>query len=91
MAGSIFATFSLSFQISVTPTQKIRAEPTRDRLLRATSVRYGAINPDTSVVHPCKISTGIAEKIQPFPIDAVIIIIVIKSIRDFIRRTDILP
>ena len=61
------------------PTQKISMLPTKERLLRAASVMMGWMLFAKRVTEPCKSATGIAEKIQPFPKEAVITQIMIKS------------
>ena len=52
-------------QMRFTPTQKIMTEPVKDKLAIAASVITGAITRERSVTLPCKIATGIAEKMQP--------------------------
>ena len=79
MAGSRFATLIRFPQIRLVPTQKISIEPVSDMLDKACSVMKGSTSRASSVMDPWKIPTGMAEKIQPFPMDAVMIIIIIRS------------
>ena len=77
--GSMFATRSFLPHTRFTPTQKIKIEPIIDKFERASCVIIGLTNLASNVIEPWKIPTGIAEKIQPFPIAHVITIIMIKS------------
>ena len=89
IAGSILAT--LIFVLShtrFTPTQKISIFPTSERLLRVASVISGSMHVAKRVTEPCRIPTGIAEKIHPFPIEAVITHIIIQSRIAFVKRVE---
>ena len=89
MAGSMFATLILVFSKNkFTPTQKISIFPTKERLLSAASVMIGSIPFARSVTDPCKIATGMAEKIQPFPMDAVMTQIIIRSRMALVRSVE---
>ena len=82
-AGSIFATLIFLPQTKFIPIQKIKTEPIKDKYATAVSVITGDIRRASKVMHPSNINTGIAEKVQPFPIDDVITAIMIKSKTDF--------
>ena len=71
-----------------TPTQKIMTEPVKDKLAIAASVITGAITRERSVTPPCKMATGIAEKIQPLPIEAVMTRIMTASSAAFAQRRE---
>ena len=88
MAGSILATRTVFPHTRLRPTQKISIEPTVERLRRAVSVIIGTMNIDSAVTAPCSTATGIAEKMQPLPREPVIIIIIIKSSMDLVRRME---
>ena len=66
IAGSRFATLIFLPHTRLTPTQKIKIEPTKDRFAKAASVITGLITLASTVTLPCKIATGIAENAQPF-------------------------
>ena len=68
------------------PTQKIRIDPTNDRLFKAVLVMIGAINEDKRVMLPCKSPTETNENKQPLPRLAVMTIMIIKSSTDLAMR-----
>ena len=70
------------------PTQKISILPTKERLLRAVSVMIGSILLAKRVTEPWRRATGMAEKIHPFPIEAVITQIIIKSKIAFVNKVE---
>ena len=78
-AGRRFATRIFLPQNRLTPTQKIRTDPTKERLSIAWSVIYGLIRTASRVTVPWNSPTGIAEKMQPFPREADMTIMMIKS------------
>ena len=88
IVGSIFATLTVFPQKRLTPTQKINMEPVRERLCNAASVMTGSINPARSVTDPCRIATGMAEKMQPFPMAAVMTTTMIKSNTAFAAKIE---
>lgn len=88
IVGSIFATLTVFPQKRLTPTQKISIEPVRDRLCKAASVMNGSMNLANKVTLPCRIATGMAEKIQPFPIAAVMTATMIKSKTAFAAKME---
>ncbi len=63
------------FQTRLTPTQKIRTEPVRDRLESAAGFprKTGLISLERMVMDPCSSPTGTAENMAPFPMAAVMI------------------
>ena len=89
--GSRFATLIVLPQMRFTPTQKIMTEPVKDKLAIAASVITGAITRERSVTLPCKIATGIAEKMQPFPMEAVMTRIMTASSAAFAHRREESP
>ena len=86
MAGKKLATRIFLPQTRFKPTQKTKTEPTSDRLKIAPSVKNTEDKRASSVTVPCSKTTGIAEKMHPFPIDAVIIKITIASSKDLAAR-----
>ena len=89
MAGSILATLILVFsKTKLIPTQKISIFPTKERLVSAASVMMGSMLLAKSVTLPCRSATGMAEKMHPFPMEAVITQMIIKSKIAFVRRVE---
>ena len=54
-------------------------EPTRDRLFRAAGVISGEISRASRVTPPWSTATGIAEKTQPLPMEAVMTRMITRS------------
>ena len=79
IAGSILASLIILPQPRLTPTQKIRSEPTRDIASSMELVINAEMELANNVIEPYSNNTGIAEKIHPFPILDVITAIIIKS------------
>ena len=75
-------------QMRFTPTQKMRAEPTRDKFAIALSVIIGFISLARRVMHPCRMNTGIAEKIVPLPMDEAITRTITESMMAFEKRIE---
>ena len=73
------------------PTQKIRIEPMRERLLSAASVISGRIRPARAVILPWKSATGMAEKMQPLPMEQVMTIMMIRSRTALVARMEKSP
>lgn len=90
-AGSIFATRIFFFHIRLIPTQKIRMEPIIDTFDNASGIIRGRTRRASKVTSPWKIATGIAENRQPFPIAAVITIMMIRSRIALVTRMEISP
>ena len=86
--GRRFATRIVFGKTRFTPTQVIRIFPTREMLLSASGVMNGARKPASSVTEPCSMATGIAEKMQPFPREAVIIAMMMRSRIDLAKSVD---
>ena len=78
-AGSILATWIFLPHTRLTPTQKIRMEPIMERFDSAASVISGLISRASRVIAPWKQPTGIAEKMQPLPMEQVITRMIIRS------------
>ena len=88
IAGSILATRIFFPQIRLIPTQKISMEPIIDKLERASFVIIGLASFASKVIDPCKTATGMAEKIQPFPMAQVMTIIMMKSSIALVAKTE---
>ena len=72
-AGSMLATRKVLGQIRLMPMQKMRIEPTVERLASAAAVMSGCKKLASRVRAPWSASTGIAAKMQPLPIDVVMV------------------
>ena len=66
-------------------------EPVKDKLAIAASVITGAITRERSVTLPCKTATGIAEKMQPLPMEAVMTRMITASSAAFAQRREASP
>ena len=86
--GNKLATLIFLPQTKLTPTQKINIEPTSERYIKAKSVINGSNKLASTVILPCNRNTGIAEKIAPFPVEQAIIIMMIKSSKDLVIKTE---
>lgn len=75
-------------QIRFTPMQKIKMDPVKDMSASPSSVRNGSMSFASSVITPWNIPTGIAEKIHPFPMDAVMIATMIMSRTAFAAKIE---
>ena len=73
------ATLIFLAQTKLMPIQKINTEPIKDKYATAVSVIIGDIKRASKVMQPSKTNTGIAENVQPFPIDDAIMRTMIKS------------
>ena len=89
MVGSILATRSSLLQTRLTPTQKIKIEPISERYETASSVR--ASSWAGSVTAHSSTNTGMAEKMQPLPIEAVMTRIMTASSAAFAQRREASP
>ena len=79
MAGNKLATRILFGQITLIPTQKIKIEPTYDKLSIASGVINGAAKCANPVMIPCVIPTGKKENKAPLPIEEAMTITMIPS------------
>ena len=86
MAGKRFATLIFLSLRKLRPIQKIKIEPPNDKLSRAAIDMNGPMISAKTVNNPWNIATEIAEKIQPFPFDALIIAMNIASSIPLARR-----
>ena len=90
-AGRRLATLTFLPHRRLTPTAKIRTDPTRDRFVIAASVMSGCRSRARAVMQPCTTATGIAENAQPFPIEADITRTMIKSMTALANRIEWSP
>ena len=81
MDGSILATRNFFPQTILVPMQKIRMFPTRDKLAKAwgSAIMIGSMNRAKIVMEPWNNAMGMAEKIQPLPMEAVMTMMMIAS------------
>ena len=86
--GSRLATLIFFPHTRLTPTQKIMTEPVRDKLERACSVINGSSSLARRVIVPWNTATGMAENTHPFPMDAVMIMTMIKSKMAFAAKIE---
>ena len=66
----MFAGLNVRGQMRLTPTQKMSAEPTSERLASAVCVMMGCSSVASAVTLPCSTATGRAENRHPRPMDA---------------------
>ena len=67
MAGRRFPTFTFFPKATFRPTQKIRTEPTQERLSIRDSSKNEAMREAKRVIPPWYIPKGTAEKVTPIP------------------------
>ena len=69
----MLATRKVLPQMRSTPTQKMRIDPTVERFAIAAAVMSGFRICARTVTPPCRRTTGMTEKMQPLPMDAVMV------------------
>ena len=84
----MLATRNFLPQMRFTPTQKMRTEPVSERLAMAASVKSGLASTASRVIVPWITPTGIAEKMQPRPREAVMTKMTTMSITALAARIE---
>ena len=85
-AGRTFAALMVFGQTRFTPTHRISTLPTSEMLSSAAVVITGAMSLAHTVKKPWKTPTEMAENMQPLPIEAVIMIMIMKSSIAFVNN-----
>lgn len=78
-------------QTKLMPTQKIRIFPTSEILFSTASVIKPESTTARAVIEPCRTTTGMNEKTQPFPIEDAMISTIMKSRIAFATRVEWSP